>query len=220
MKTLLNCKRRCRCFCYLVSSNPPLPPPGCAATLQLQVSKLSSPRELPVPIVWKCLWDWASGVLNYCFGSPIAVPWLARLNHFPSHFWDGKALLTPFFLARAPKVIYVKSTAFRCAGYPRTKPTMPTHILWQRVAQTSMLRHVLPLPQCRWKTWRRGHPCNHFSPRHCWNAAPQLQISVFPFRLMYGEHPPAIDFYSSSVLQKHYKMEIVRAQEQGQSLHS
>lgn len=39
------------------------------------------------------------------------------------------------------------------------------------------------------------------------------------FSLMYGEHPPAIAFYSSSVLQKHYKMEIVRAQDQGQTLH-
>lgn len=43
---------------------------------------------------------------------------------------------------------------------------------------------------------------------------------VFPLSLMYGEHPPAIAFYSSSVLQKHYKMETVRAQDQGQSLHS
>lgn len=157
-----------------------------------------------------CVWDWASGVLNSHFGSPIAVPWPARLNHLPSHFWDGKVLLTPLPLARALKMNYVKSTAFRCAGCARTKPTMPTCILWEGVAHTSMLRHVLPLPQCRWKTC--GGEVTLTIISHQGTAGMQHYSSrsalVFPLSLMYGEHPPAIAFYSSTVLQKHYKMEI------------
>lgn len=42
---------------------------------------------------------------------------------------------------------------------------------------------------------------------------------VFPLSPMYAEYPPAVAFYSSSVLQKHYEMEIIRAEDKGQSLH-
>lgn len=143
-----------------------------------------------------------------------------EVKSLPFSFLGGKG--TPFPLARSLKMNYVKSTAFRCAGYARTKPTMPTNILWEGM-------HIPPCwdMSCLWHSG--DERCGGEAPPTiiCYQGTAGLQhhssrsAQVFPVSQgMYGEHPPAIAFYSSPVLQKQYKMEIVRAQDQGQSLQS
>lgn len=132
----------------------------------------------------KFVWDWMSGILGSHFGSTVAIPWPAviQVKSFPFSFLGRKDIADSTFLARAPKMNYVKSTALQVCWVRKNQinnanPHPPRQSCTRLNAG---MRSTFVTVQMK-DTWWQGHPYNHFLPRHCWNAAPQLCICIgFP----------------------------------------